>query len=257
MNQTTIKDSNYKGRLSFTLRLGSDRPWWRDLDLDGQPLYRIGNICDTCEAMFSKYEIDKLPLTPLGLSENLRLGLTNVSDEIIETVKAILPNGNYFIGLLNFQPELIEFHKSDLYLWENCQPAKIPNEWLTNSEIIKPWWYAQPKKSPGFQEGKLYEATLPLVSRKSLHKKEIDKYVPDFKNNVIKPTALALSVGDVRYVSGRGFDWRLLHFLLDGHHKMMAASQSGEPITILSFLNVDESFSPKEEWIKKTVKIRY
>jgi len=256
MNQITINDPNQKGRLSFTLRMGSNRPWWRDLDLDGQPLYRIGNICNTCESMFSKYEIDKLPLTPSGLAEKLHSGLTSISNEVIDTIKAILPNGNYIVSILKFRPALVEFRKSVYYLWENPQPLKIPAEWLNNSERIKPWWFAQPKKSPGFQEGKLYEAVFPLISKKSLQKKEIKKYISELKNNDLIPTALALSVVDVRFVSGRAFDWRLIHFLLDGHHKMMAASQSNKPIKLLSFLNTSESFSP-DEWVERTVKIRY
>jgi hypothetical protein len=64
-----------KGRLSFTTRLDQNRPWWRDLDLDGQPLYRIGNLCDTCQAVFSRLARAHMPLAPTELAAKLREGL--------------------------------------------------------------------------------------------------------------------------------------------------------------------------------------
>lgn len=235
--------------------MGDSRPWWRDLDLDGQPLYRIGNICDTCEAMFSKYENEKLPLEPSNLAELFRSGLSDIPNDVVDSIAKVLPKGNYVIGLLNFLPALIKFHNPIYYLWENSQPVNVPNEWLPQADRIPPWWYAQPDQNPGFQEGKLYEAVLPLVSEKSHNQKQIGRYSSEI-NNDLKPTALALSVVDVRNVSGRSFDWMLIHFLLDGHHKMMAASKIGKPITLLSFLNVDESFASKE-WIERAIQVRY
>ena len=255
MMQISIKDASTESRLSFTLRMDESRPWWRDLDLDGQPLYRIGNICDTCEAMFSKYKSEKLPLEPSRLAEILRSGLSDIPNEVVEIVTKVLPKGNYSVGLLNLQPALIKFSEPNYYLWENSKPSSIPTEWLTESEPIQPWWFAQPNKSRGFQKGKLYEAVLPLISEKSIKREDIDKYSTEL-NDGLKPTALALSVVDVRSVSGRAFDWRLIHFLLDGHHKMMAASKTGKPITLLSFLNIDESFAPKE-WIERAIQVRY
>lgn len=256
MNQLTINETNLEGRLSFTLREGDTRPWWRDLDLDGRPLYRIGNICETCAAMFQKQDNATLPLTPSELSALFRSGLDGIPKDVVDTVGSILPKGSYHFSLLNIKPALIKFRRTEFYLWENSRPVKVPKGWLPKAEVINPWWFAQPDRSPGFQKGKLYEAALPLVSEKYFQRNEIEKYVSAIKKDKSNPTALALSVVDVRWVSARAFDWRLIHFILDGHHKMMAASMAGKPITILSFLNIDESFAPKE-WIDRTVQIRY
>jgi hypothetical protein len=256
MNQLTINETNLEGRLSFTLREDNTRPWWRDLDLDGRPLYRIGNICDTCAAMFQKQDDATLPLTPSELSALFRSGLDGIPQNVVDTIASILPKGSYHFNLLNIKPALIKFRRQEHYLWENSRPVKVPKDWLPKAEGINPWWFAQPGHNPGFQKGKLYEAALPLVSEKYLKRYEIKKYFSAIKKKKLIPTALALSVVDVRYVSARAFDWRLIHFILDGHHKMMAASKAGKAITLLSFLNVDESFAPKE-WIDRTLQIRY
>jgi hypothetical protein len=51
------------------------------------------------------------------------------------------------------------------------------------------------------------------------------------------PTALAVTIFDGRVPMGSGYNQHAIaHFLLDGHHKVMAASQLGEPISLLSFL---------------------
>lgn len=243
------------GKLTFTTRLDNQRPWWRDLDLDGSSLYRIGNVCDTCEALFEKYKDAEFPLTPRELAEKLRAGLVELSPTIIDTIAKILPKGEYAISLLEFHPALIKFKDPEYYIWENTQPAKVPGEWWPKVERLKPWWFAQPKQSPGFQDEALYEAVLPLLSENQLNQVAIDQYISAFQTGH-KPTTLALSVIDMRSVSGRAFDWKLIHFLLDGHHKLMAASQTGKPLTLLSFLNISESFAPNE-WIKKSLQVRY
>lgn len=104
MKQARLSISDAKGRLSFTTRVGNTRPWWRDLDLDGKPLYRIGNICNTCEAFFSKSDDAQLPLAPSILAEHLRSGLEDIPENILDTIAPILPKGDYVVGLLSLQP---------------------------------------------------------------------------------------------------------------------------------------------------------
>jgi hypothetical protein len=41
--------------------------------------------------------------------------------------------------------------------------------------------------------------------------------------------------------------WCLAHYLLDGHHKMFAASEAQKPLTLLSLLSLDESLASKDE----------
>jgi hypothetical protein len=41
--------------------------------------------------------------------------------------------------------------------------------------------------------------------------------------------------------------WGLTHFLLDGHHKMHPAAESGRPIQLLSLLSVDGSLATPDQ----------
>ena len=41
--------------------------------------------------------------------------------------------------------------------------------------------------------------------------------------------------------------WGLSHFLLDGHHKMHAAAESGQSIQLLSLLSLDGSLATTDQ----------
>jgi hypothetical protein len=249
------------GRLSLSLRVDGTRPWWRDLDLDGEPLYRIGNICETCEAMMSQFKDAKFPISPSELSKIFLEGLTDTSDTVIETISQILPKGNYGISLLEIKPALAKFYpwqgKETVYLWINSSAPMIPENLFPNSIRPNPLWAVQNQALalPNINPDRLYEVAFPLIRDDKLNRNTIESYKVQIRNG-LRPTALSFSVVDIRYPSGRGFEWQLAHFLLDGHHKMMAASELDQPITLLSFLNLDESFAPAE-FIKHTINLRY
>jgi hypothetical protein len=249
------------GRLSFSLRVDNTQPWWRDLDLDREPLYRIGNICDTCEAIMGKFKDAKFPIAPAELSQQLREGLEVVSQPVIETISQILPKGKYVVSLLDVQPALVKFHPwhSDeiIYLWLNATAPFVLSELLPDAEQIYPLWGVENDaiKFPEIDKNRLYEALFPLVEESQLNRSVIENYKLSMVEG-LRPTALAFSVVDVRFPSGRGFEWQLAHFLLDGHHKVMAASELDQPLTILSFLNTDESFAGSE-YIDDIIKLRY
>ena len=85
-------------------------------------------------------------------------------------------------------------------------------------------------------------------------------FVPFLCNCVLRagetPTALAISVVDVRCPAGRFWDVTLLHFLLDGHHKMTAASDLNRPINVLSLLWKDWPFT-HPQFLEKVLELRY
>ncbi len=67
-----------------------------------------------------------------------------------------------------------------------------------------------------------------------------------------RPTAVAVSTLDVcEPATDLGKDvyahWGLTHFLLDGHHKVQAASEAGAPITLLSLIGLDASLADPEQ----------
>jgi hypothetical protein len=74
------------------------------------------------------------------------------------------------------------------------------------------------------------------------------------------PTAVAVSTLDVctPTFANPGHDyahWGLTHFLLDGHHKLEAASRAARPLTLLSLLSVDASLASAEQ-LQRAVEVR-
>lgn len=204
------------GALSFVIRDSNNRPWWWYLDLYGIPLYLISNACGTCEAIFERVQNLDVPLAPKELSTQFAEGVQTVSTELIQTVTPLLPKGEYIVGLIETLP---------IHLKQAQRPLSIG----CHADYF--WWRL-------FREGEdetTYELILPFVPERSLSAERILWYQTQFQLGH-KPTALALSMIDERVVSGRFRETALVHFLLDGHHKVMAASQIGHPITILSFL---------------------
>jgi hypothetical protein len=94
------------GVLSFNIRDGANQPWWWYLDIHGQPLYLIGNMCGTCSAIFSRVSRGDLPLTPRELATQLEVGLATITPDAIDTVAALLPKGSYKVGFVTVKPTL-------------------------------------------------------------------------------------------------------------------------------------------------------
>jgi hypothetical protein len=224
------------GILSLSTR-GDGNPYRCYLDVDGEPYYGRGITCDTCCAIFQSVRDDKLPLTPEQLSKRLEmgLGLWDVPQDIVDTVKPLLPRGKYIAALISAAPSLA--------------PPRM-SKGMSNFGVDF-FWKGHFHRN---QQEIWNEIILPLYSKNRLNKKRVEFYKDRLKQCEL-PTALAFSIVDVhspmeqycltiddaRALRGQVFlDWTLAHFLIDGHHKVMAASQLNMPITILSFMLVKD-----------------
>jgi hypothetical protein len=203
------------GVLSLSLREDGGRPWWWYLDIQGQPLYHIGNCCGTCNAIFKRVRNANLPLTPQQLSEQLEVGFDELPQDVVETVTALLPKGRYRVKLLEVQPSLIT---------QENRPNSISCE-------ADYFWLCRLTETKNSAD---YEMILPIVERLQLNADRISFYKNMFKNKQ-NPTALAFSTHDERVVRGEYDQSALVHFLLDGHHKVMAANELSQAISLLSF----------------------
>lgn len=160
-----------------------------------------------------------LPLTPPALGQRLRDGLPSLTTDVLQTVSTILPSGIYEGGLLTVRPSPPQSVESPTrqpsFIWP-CPPHMVDD--LPLHEQIFP-----------LTTHPLNTATLLAYETAMAHGEH--------------PTALALSIIDMRlHYTGQRY-WQLVHFLLDGHHKMMAASQQHHPITLLSLVNTSESYA--------------
>lgn len=167
---------------------------------------------------FQTLHDQNLPLTPRQLSTQLEAGLTTVSQAIIDTVVVLLPKGRYRVNLVTVTPTLIA--QGNLPRGVSCEADYF---WLCGLQTT--------------DQRADYELVLPLVPPSELMPDRVAFYQTQLTHGDT-PTALALSMYDGRAPMGIYSQTALVHFLLDGHHKMMAASQSAKPLSILSFLRL-------------------
>ena len=75
-------------------------------------------------------------------------------------------------------------------------------------------------------------------------------------------TAVSIAVLDVKGPADWNDDrepdpvehWCLIHYLLDGHHKLHAASESGKPFRLLSFVALSQGVSTRAQ-IEEVVRV--
>jgi hypothetical protein len=205
------------GLFSFSVRKDGERPWWWDLDLGGKPLYRLGNLCGTCATIFRLINNANLPLAPNELSQILEDGVQDTNSDIDNTVSHLLPSGQYTVQLITAKPSIKIQEKDDYKL-----------KWSWDVDYL---WENNMKESDNSVE---YDVIFPIIAQSELMPDRIKHYEEKLKNGS-KPTALALTIEDERAPGGRYQEIVTAHILLDGHHKVMAASRLSYPITVLSY----------------------
>ena len=104
-------------------------------------------------------------------------------------------------------------------------PSQLASFFITND-----MWEKQ-------QEITLIDVVIPIQSPTTLQESAIQQYEDQFMHGET-PCGLSLSVLEVH---GRDYwyDIGLIHFLLDGHHKMYAAAKHRCPIHLLTFCALD------------------
>jgi hypothetical protein len=227
--------------------------WDRFLTVEGKPAYHIGNVCGTCSFFFERLEGAHKSISPSEVSENFRQGLKNIDDSLLDKIKLILPNGDYVVSLLEVKPSKVSLGSdSDYFSNEQIELWGIDEFWnLPHHPKIE--YYRSTTKDLGGKR-KLFEFIVPMYPESWLNAEEVQMYKARIESGQ-KPTALALSVLDIKQPANWEGEpdvtehWCLSHYLIDGHHKMFAASVENKSITVLSFLALKESIATEENII--------
>lgn len=225
--------------------------WDRFLTMEDKPAYHIGTICDTCEFFFERLEGANQSISPAEISEQLRNGLQSLDSSLLDKIKLILPIGDYVVSLLNVQPKKVSLGTdNDYFANEQVKLWGIDGFWGLPHYPKVEYYRSQTKNIDVFQQ--LFEFIVPMFPIGWLGDNEVREYEARISEG-LKPTALALSVLDVKQPANWGDKvevtehWCLTHYLLDGHHKVYAASNLNQPITLLSFLAIKQSLATEEE----------
>lgn len=100
-------------------------------------------------------------MTPRQLSDNLENGIETVSQEIMDTVSALLPRGEYIVSIIQMRPSLVRKKMSPLMMGVFCESDYC-------------WWQqiAEYKNPSGCDN----EIILPLVSEAELSPARVEYY---------------------------------------------------------------------------------
>jgi hypothetical protein len=248
----TSTSKSAESRIGFATEGGGGWPVWdRFITLDGKKAYHIGNICGTCAFFFERLEgaNDKVSVTEL--TQKLRAGINQLDEEIVVAVTAALPPGDYSTLLIECVPQRVfpaeqgdYFREEQVALWGVDPFWGLPH--YTKTEYYRTG-QRRMEGARGF-----FEFIVPMFPKQHLHADAVDSYKAALSSGTT-PTALAISILDIKQPADWEGDpeinahWCLSHYLLDGHHKTLAASELGLPISVLSFLAIEKGISTREQ----------
>lgn len=219
----------------------------RFLLLDGQRAYYLGTPCDTCPLLFERLEGAERKISPVEVSSRLRQGLEAVDADLLHSLRPVMPAGSYQVSLLRAIPQLVHrgspddyFSSEQLRVWGGAMYWFLPHDPKTD-------YYRCASQALSATDW-FFEFIVPLLPFDRLQTETLTHYARRLAH-AEQPTALVLSLLDIREPAMGSQDplirrhWCLIHYVLDGHHKLNAAASAGRPMTLLSFLNYNWSSS--------------
>lgn len=240
--------------LSFIHEGGGAWPvWHRYLAIDGKKAFHIGSFCNTCTFFFTRLEGATRSVDPAEVGDALNKGVTLLGDDFLTKLEQILPTGEYIAMLSEIRPKLVApgdpndyFTHEQVRLWGITDVTGLPHYPATK-------YYRLATKHLGERRG-LFEFLIPSLPERWLDQERVDEYAAALAQGS-QPTAIALSVLDVKGPAiwegdpdpDPSVHYCLAHYLVDGHHKVMAAAQCGQPITLLSYLALKRGISSNDD----------
>lgn len=244
------------GRIALrSVRSAPRRAAVRHLEVDGARLIDTGIDCDTCFLTLSGGGSTSEAVLR-GLHDRLAEGLDHLDPVVLDVVEAVLPAGAHSALLLEIEPRgptpLFSRDPRDPQTEEYMVESPVLG-YGTGSPFQAPWrrhdlayedLYARGlATTPPFTTPvAVREAVVPLVDLGQLDPGTVQTYRDELAGG--SPcTAVAWSVLE----SAADDEVALVHYLLDGHHKMHAAASGGHPIRLLSLLSHTAGMRPAAE----------
>jgi hypothetical protein len=239
----------------------------RYITLDSQPVFMTGNHCGSCGFFFQRVGGEGVGLSSSEISSRLNSGLDGIDEEIIDATRPLLPTGRYTPTMYTITPRLTELGApDDYYTGERTVMWGDPSAFWQGVEGGPKTAYYRARTIPFDDNKALYEFIVPFGSFDDLDAQRVDAFESDIRGGS-RPTALALTLLSVQALSPWWeYDetpwlapdieehWCVTHYLIDGHHKTLAASRVGLPLSLLSLMT-DEGYRSKREDIERALKL--
>ncbi len=240
-------------RIAFGEEDKAERMWAgrRLLTLDGSPAFNLSFWCGTCQFLFERLEGANTSLSLEETQARLNDGIDSLDQDVIDRFTSLLGEDDYAPFLLAIEPRLVTPSQPGDYFAEEQVTT-----WGTNGFWGLPEYphtpYYRTFETAVNSESHLYEFVVPMVPPSWNDSGRVAEFVTALAASS-RPTAVAVSLLDVcaPAVDTQSTDyhehWGLTHFLLDGHHKVQAAAESGSPMRLLSLLAVGASLATPEQ----------
>jgi len=217
---------------------GGWKEWDRFLTLDGKPAYHIGNICNTCAFFFERLEGAVRSVQFDAVVSVLTDGVDELTPDLAEQLARLLPEGEYTACLLSCHPartrpggidDYFSHEQTDLFgvdtFWDLPHDPRT-EYYRLGTKMITP-------------ARRLFEFLVPMFPGRWLNPETVAAYGAALAVGKT-PTAVAISILDVKGPAETdGIVEQhlcLTHYILDGHHKVLAAAQAQRSVGLLSML---------------------
>jgi hypothetical protein len=245
-----IRSASMASPIGFTrVGGGSWKEWDRFLTVDGKPAYHIGNICNTCSFLFERLEGAVRRVAVEAVVAALNDGVRQLTPQMAEQLVQLLPEGDYVACLLRCEPVRTRPGGPDDY-FSHEQPALFGVDafWdLPHDPRTEYYRLGTRTLAPGRQ---LFEFLVPMFPARWLDPRVVENYVAALTTGNV-PTAVAISILDVKGPAKLMGDEQahlcLTHYLLDGHHKVLAAAQSQRSVGLISLLALKQGVSEEDD----------
>jgi hypothetical protein len=219
------------------------------LFLDEKPAFELSFWCGTCPLLFERLEGANDSLSLGEMQETLAAGLDALDGDVLQRFGELLEEGEYVPLLLSIEPRLVlPVQPGDYFADEQVDTWGVDSFWgLPHYPHTA---YYRTFETAVSADAHLYEFVVPMLPPAWNDRLRVDEHAEALARSST-PTAVAVSILDVcaPAVDSQSTDyyehWGLTHFLLDGHHKVHAAAETGRPLRLLSLLSVDGSLAER------------
>jgi hypothetical protein len=253
LQRKLMKAGSSASRLRFEAYLGPVQIGNRYLLLDGKRAYNMGINCQTCATLFQRLPGANQSVKIQETVEALRNIVYSLDEEVVSTVALGLPEDEYLgalaeVSLLLVQPG----DQNDYFTLEQMALWGEDTFWCLPHNPRVPYFRAGEQDMR--DRRKLFNFVVPMYPTRWLTFKTVSDYMKEHETKGTG-TAVAISVLDVKgpcdwvgeEPSGPLEHWLLMHYVLDGHHKLHAAQLSGRPLRLLTFLAISQGVSTREQ----------
>lgn len=218
-------------------------PGGRHLIVDGAETFELSFPCGTCALLFRRLDESARALAAGALHDHLDDGVPAIDDPSLrDLVSTILPEGTYLPLLLSIEPVLVAPGDDHDYFSREQVAHRGIDPTLGAPEDPATGYYRGPTRTTG-EHATLFEFLVPMVPPDWNDRERVASYEQRLRAGGAA-TALTVSVLDrTQPYDSDDVHTGLVHFILDGHHKLEAAARLGVSLTVLSFVSIDASLA--------------